>query len=77
MRHKLTHRGLIPEMSRYFLFITASIATYYTIIRISIEGGGFCGVKRPVHEAGYPPPPSAKFKNAWSYTSTPRYFFKL
>jgi len=33
----------------------------------------FPGVKQPVCEANHWPSPSAKVKNAWSYTSTPTY----
>jgi hypothetical protein len=33
------------------------------------------GVKRPEHEADHSPSSSAEVKNAWSYTSTPRYVF--
>jgi hypothetical protein len=33
------------------------------------------GVKRPGREAYHSSPPSAKIKNAWSYTSTPQYAF--
>jgi len=36
-----------------------------------VPGALFPGVKRPGHEADHSPPPSAKVKNAWSYTSTP------
>jgi hypothetical protein len=35
----------------------------------------FLGVKGYGHEAGHSPPSSAKFKNAWSYTSIPPYVF--
>jgi hypothetical protein len=34
------------------------------------------GVKWLGSEADHSPPPSAKVKNAWSYTSTPQYTFK-
>jgi hypothetical protein len=33
------------------------------------------GVKRPGREADHSPPTSAESKNAWMYTSIPRYFF--
>jgi hypothetical protein len=33
------------------------------------------GIKRPGREADHSPPFSAEVKNAWSYTSTPQYFF--
>jgi hypothetical protein len=33
------------------------------------------GLKRLGREADHLPPPSAEFKNAWSYTSTPQYVF--
>jgi hypothetical protein len=33
------------------------------------------GVKLPAREADHSPPSSAEFKNVWSYTSTPPYFF--
>ena len=32
-------------------------------------GGSFPGVKRPGHEVGHSPPPSAEAKNEWSWTS--------
>jgi hypothetical protein len=35
------------------------------------------GVKRPGREADHSPPSSAKVKNAWSYTSTPKYVFMV
>jgi len=31
------------------------------------------GLKQPGHEADHSPPRSAKFKDVWSYTSTPSY----
>ena len=33
--------------------------------------GSYLEVKLPVDEAGHSPPPSAKFKNEWSYDTTP------
>jgi hypothetical protein len=33
------------------------------------------GVKRPRREADHSPSPSAEFKNAWRYKSTPPYVF--
>jgi hypothetical protein len=34
-------------------------------------GGSFLGVNQPQHTADLSPPPSAKVKNMWTYTSTP------
>jgi hypothetical protein len=48
-----------------FLFTTAS----RTALALSLE------VKRPGREADHSLPSSAEVKNAWSYTSTPQYFF--
>jgi hypothetical protein len=36
-----------------------------------VPGALSLGVKRQGREADHPPPSSAEFKNAWSYTSTP------
>jgi hypothetical protein len=38
-----------------------------------VPGALSLGAKRPGHDANHSPPPSAEVKNAWSYTSTPRY----
>jgi hypothetical protein len=40
-------------------------------------GGSYPEVKRPGHEADHAPPSSAEVKNAWSYTSTLLYVFKV
>jgi hypothetical protein len=40
-----------------------------------IPGALSPGVQRPGSEADHSPPSSAEVKNAWSYTSTPKYFF--
>jgi hypothetical protein len=37
--------------------------------------GSFSGAKRAQREAEHSPPPSAKVKNAWRYTSTPQHVF--
>jgi hypothetical protein len=37
--------------------------------------GSFPAVRQPGRKADHPPPSSAEFKNAWSYTSTPQYAF--
>jgi hypothetical protein len=39
--------------------------------------GSFPGVKRPGREADHSPPARAAVKNAWSYTSTPKYVFMV
>jgi len=36
-----------------------------------VMGDCYPGVKRPGREADHSPPPRAKVKNAWSYTSAP------
>jgi hypothetical protein len=38
-----------------------------------VTGALSLGIKRPGREADHSPPSSAKVKNAWSYTSAPRY----
>jgi hypothetical protein len=35
------------------------------------------GIKRPGREANHSPPSSAEVKNAWNYTSTPKYVFTV
>jgi hypothetical protein len=40
-----------------------------------VQGAVSLGVKRPGREADHPPLSSIAVKNAWSYTSTPRYVF--
>jgi hypothetical protein len=37
----------------------------------SLQSNGCLGVKRPGRKADHSPPPSAGFKNAWKYISTP------
>jgi hypothetical protein len=60
-----------------FLFSTASspglVPTQSSVewVIVSLSPG----VKRPVCEAKHSPPSSAKFKNAWSYTSNSQYVF--
>jgi hypothetical protein len=56
-----------------FLFMTVSrLAQGPTQPPIQwIRGAVSLGVKQSGHEAGHSPLSSAKFKNAWSYTSTP------
>jgi hypothetical protein len=40
-----------------------------------VPGGLPLGVKRQWREADHSPPSNAEVENAWSYTSTPQYFF--
>jgi hypothetical protein len=62
-------------MERLFLFATASIPA----MRPSqppiewVPGAFYPGVKRPWCEADHSLSYSTKFKNAWSYTSSPKY----
>jgi hypothetical protein len=51
--------------------------SYEIISCLWVWGGGFSTeVKRSGCEANYSLPPSAKVKDAWSYTSTPPYVFE-
>jgi hypothetical protein len=70
------NQGLIPSKSRDFLiFVIASRPvqgpTHPPIQHV--VGALSPGVKQLGHEADHSPPYSAKFKNVWSYTSTPTY----
>jgi hypothetical protein len=73
--------GVLGIYSRWgleiFLFITASrTALGPTQPPIQwVPGALSLGVKRPGREADHSPPSSAEVKNAWSYTSTPKYVF--
>jgi hypothetical protein len=60
-----------------FLFTTASrTALGPTQPPIQwVTGALSLGIKRPGREADHSHPPSVEVKNAWSYTSTPRYAF--
>jgi hypothetical protein len=40
-------------------------------------GAVFLGVKEPVHKTDHSPQSTAEVKNAWSYTITPPYVFRL
>jgi hypothetical protein len=40
-----------------------------------LPGALSLGAKRPGLEADHSTPPSAEFKNAWTYTSSPHYAF--
>jgi hypothetical protein len=62
-----------------FLFTTASrMALGPTQPPIQwVSGALSLGVKRPEREADHSLPSSAKVKNAWSYTSIPRYVFMV
>jgi len=56
------------------------IFLFTTVSRTALEPTQHPGalspeVKRPGREAPHSPPSSAEVKNAWSYTSTPRYVF--
>jgi hypothetical protein len=61
----------------FFLFTTVSRpALGHTRPPIQwVPGTLSLGVKRPECEADHSPATSAEVKNAWSYTSTPKYAF--
>jgi hypothetical protein len=71
-------RAKQPDVVKgFFLFTTASLSVLGpTQSPIQwVPDAVSLGVKRPGHEADSSPPSGAKFKNAWSYTSTPQYVF--
>jgi hypothetical protein len=73
--------GLLIDLSIFldFLFTAAS----RTALRPTqpptegVPGALSLWVKRPGREANHSPPSSAEVTNAWSYTSTPQYAFRL
>jgi hypothetical protein len=74
----LDDRGNLPPQGlETFLFTTASRpALGPTQPPIQwVPGALSLEVKRPGREADHSPPTSAEVKNAWSYTSTPKYAF--
>jgi hypothetical protein len=74
--------GVLGFDSRWGLGIFPFITASRTALRPTqppiqwVPGALSLRVKRPGREVGHLPPSSAEVKNAWSYTSTPRYVFK-
>jgi hypothetical protein len=76
--HEIGHYRLLINPYLFIIHLAYAVRTLPPPPTISYpmgKGGTSLGIKREEREADHPPPSSAEFKNAWSYTSTPSYVF--
>jgi hypothetical protein len=69
-RHGLNNRSSIPGRDNFSIHSKVNTGSGPQKAACPRRGGVFLEMNRPRRENNHSPPPSAKVKNEWSYTST-------